>query len=67
VPVIGEGESRLEYLNSCLHLTEIPDRPVQAGDLDLFHRPAQVTIPDKISFNFCPGPVDLEFKASLKK
>lgn len=55
----------LEYLDGCLHLTEIPDRPIQPGDLDLFHSIAQVTIPDSVSFDFGPGPVDLELTADI--
>jgi hypothetical protein len=55
----------LEYLDSCLHLTEIPDRPVQPGDLDLFHSIAQVTIPDTVRFDFSPAPVELELSADL--
>ncbi len=54
----------LEYLNSCLHLTEIPDRPVPPGDLDLFHTIAQVTIPATVSFDFKPG-ADLQLSADL--
>ncbi|MGH8547605.1 MAG: M14 family metallopeptidase [Methylococcales bacterium] len=55
----------LEYLDSCLHLTEIPDRPVQPGDLDLFHSIAQVTIPEPIRFDFGPAAVDLELSADI--
>ncbi len=55
----------LEYLDSCLHLTEIPDRPVQPGGLDLFHSIAQVTIPDEIRFDFCPAAADLELAADI--
>lgn len=55
----------LEYLNSCLHLTEIPDHPVVAGDLDLFHSIAQVTIPDKFSFGFTADQVDLNLSEDI--
>ncbi|MGH8559567.1 MAG: M14 family metallopeptidase [Methylococcales bacterium] len=55
----------LEYLTSCLHLTEIPERPVQPGDLDLFHSIAQVTIPETIHFDFSPLAVDLELSADI--
>jgi succinylglutamate desuccinylase len=55
----------LEYLNSCLHLTEIPDRPVPPSDLDLFHTLAQVTIPATVGFDFKPGADDLQLSADL--
>ena len=55
----------LEYLNSCVHLNEIPDDPLPAGDLDLFHSIAQVTVPERISFDFNPGTVDLELSADI--
>ncbi|MCI0653382.1 MAG: M14 family metallopeptidase [Methylococcaceae bacterium] len=55
----------LEYLTSCLHLTEIPERPVQPGDLDLFHSIAQVTIPETIQFDFSPRPADLELSVDI--
>ncbi|MGH8474414.1 MAG: M14 family metallopeptidase [Methylococcales bacterium] len=55
----------LEYLNSCLHLTEIPKRAVQPADLDLFHCIAQVTIPETVDFDFSPARADLQLAADI--
>lgn len=55
----------LEYLESCLHLTDIPDHPLPMGDLDLFHSIAQITVPDKFSFGFADDQVDLNLSEDI--
>ncbi|MGR9107987.1 MAG: M14 family metallopeptidase [Gammaproteobacteria bacterium] len=55
----------LEYLDSCLHLREIPDHPLQPGDLDLFHSIAQVTIPETIRFAFNTDPADIQLSPDI--
>lgn len=42
----------MEFLDSCLHLTEFPKQPVHPQDIDLFHTVAQVKVADGISFGF---------------
>lgn len=51
-------EHAFEFLDSCLHLTEIPDHSVARHDIDLFHTVAQVKIRDRISFGFQRDNVD---------
>ncbi|NOQ35205.1 MAG: peptidase M14 [Methylococcaceae bacterium] len=41
-----------EYLDSCLHLSELADHPVVPQDLDLFHTVALVKVPADIKFSF---------------
>jgi succinylglutamate desuccinylase len=45
-------EHVLEFMNSCLHLTELPQHRVLAQDIDLFHTVAQVKIQDQVNFSF---------------
>jgi hypothetical protein len=55
----------LEFLDACLHLSEIPDHPVAAHDLDLFHTVAIVRVPRAYSFGFGDNPVDICFISDL--
>ena len=41
-----------EFINACLHLSDLPSHPVAAHDMDLFHTVATVTVPEHISFSF---------------
>lgn len=42
----------LEYLEACMHLSEIPDHPVATRDMDLFHTVANVKVPHEVSISF---------------
>ncbi len=42
-----------DYLDACLHLQELPEHPVAAHDLDLYHTVATVKVPDAVRFCFC--------------
>lgn len=42
----------LDYIDACLHLSEIPSHAVAAHDIDLFHTIATVKIPAPVSFGF---------------
>ena len=42
------------FLDACLHLAEVPDHPVAAHDMDLFHTVAVVRVPDGVPFGFEP-------------
>jgi succinylglutamate desuccinylase len=50
-----------EFLDACLHLSQIPDHPVAAHDVDLFHTVATVRVPRAYSFGFGEQPVDICF------
>ncbi len=41
-----------EFLQACLHLSHLPERPVLAQDIDLFHTVAVVKIPHEVNFGF---------------
>ena len=56
----GEVHAR-EFLEGCLHLSQIPDHPVAAHDVDLFHTVATVRVPSAYSFGFGEQPVDICF------
>ncbi len=45
-------EHAAQFLDACLHLTELPDHPVPAHDIDLFRSVAQVTVREEIPFSF---------------
>ncbi|MGR9116109.1 MAG: M14 family metallopeptidase [Gammaproteobacteria bacterium] len=59
-------EHALEFINSCLHLTELPNHPVRHQDIDLYHTVAQVKIEDSISFSFHRDDADLLLDKDLE-
>lgn len=52
-------EHAMEFLDACLHLTELPTHPVAPGDLDVFHTVGIVKIPDSCLFDVGTGEHDL--------
>ncbi len=60
-----------EFVDTCLHLAEIPKHPVAAHDMALFHTVATVTVPDHISICFNEedtaetNSVDIQFISNL--
>lgn len=60
-------EHAFEYLDSCLHLSQIPDHPVAPQDIDLFHTVSQVCIPDHVSFSFQENTADLMLSNDLER
>ena len=60
-------EHALEFLNSCLRLTELPQHQILAQNIDLFHTVAQVKINDKVSFSFNQVDTDLLLKEDLER
>ena len=56
-----------DYLDACLHLAEIPDHPVPAEDLDLYHTIAVVKIPPDVSYTFGAGDADIQFLEDIDK
>ena len=59
-------EHALEFINSCLHLTELPNHPVRHQDIDLYHTVAQVKIEDSVSFSFQQDNADLLLDKDLE-
>jgi hypothetical protein len=53
-----------DYLNACLHLSEIPSHPVARHDIDLYHTVAIVRVPPEVEFSF-DGPAALQFSRNL--
>ena len=60
-------EHALEFLNSCLRLTELPQHQILAQDIDLFHTVAQVKIDDKVNFSFNQVDTDLLLNEDLER
>jgi succinylglutamate desuccinylase len=54
-------EHASEFLEACLHLSEIPEHPVAAHDVDLFHTVAIVKVPRTYSFSFDDPQADIHF------
>ena len=54
-------EHAVEYLDACLHLSEIPHHPLPANEVDLFHTVAQVRVREGVSFTFTSQPADVRF------
>ncbi len=57
----------VDYLDACLHLSEIPSHRVADHDIDLFHSMAQVRIREGMSFSFHEAPVDIVFDDDLDR
>jgi len=55
-----------EFIDACLHLSEIPTRAVDIHDLDLYHTVAVVKIPEKYSFGFDHKKNDLQFDEKIE-
>ena len=51
----------MEYIEACLHLAGIPDHPVHANDVHVFHTVATVKVPADVDFNFGSGSAALCF------
>lgn len=60
-------EHAFEYLDSCLHLTELPEYSVSKRDIDIYHTVAQVTIADDCNFSFSDEKADLYLNHDLEQ
>lgn len=60
-------EHAFEFLDSCLHLAEIPSHPIAKQDVDIYHTVAQVTIADNATFSFSEATVDLLLNRDLDR
>ena len=54
-----------EYLEACLHLSELPAHPVAAHDLSLYHTVCTVRVPEASSLAFEPAQAALTLDAGL--
>jgi succinylglutamate desuccinylase len=57
----------VEFIDACLHLSHLPDQPVPAHDIDLFHTVAQVKIAPQIDFRFAPNQATLMLSPELER
>ena len=62
---LGVDHAR-EFVDACLHLSELPDHALPPQDIDLFHTVAQVTVPDEVSFGFPPHDAQLLLSPELE-
>lgn len=60
-------EHAFEFIDSCLHLTEIPPHPVAKQDVDIYHTVAQVIIADNTTFSFSDQTADLYLSHDLER
>lgn len=61
-------EHAVELVDACLHQSQIPEHPVAAGDIHLFHTMAIIKVPEDVSFHFNGDPhVDITFDAELDR
>lgn len=56
-----------EYINACLHLSQLPQHPVAEHDIDLFHTVATVKVSPRIDFDFGTGQAQLQFVSDLER
>ncbi len=56
-----------EYLNSCLHLSELPTQAVHPQDIDIYHTVAQVKVNDEVNFSFNNTDSELLFDKELER
>jgi len=54
-----------DYIDACMHLSELPEHPVASHDVDLFHTVATVKVPDAVSFSFEDDAVDLQLVSNI--
>lgn len=58
-------EHASEYLDACLHLSEIPSHAVPSHDIELYHTVAIVRVPEGIQFGFGDAGGSLTFPLQL--
>ena len=60
-------EHAVGYLDACLHLAEIPQHPVSAHDIDLYHTVAVARVPAELGIGFGDRGADIDFLADLDR
>ncbi len=65
-PGVAQGvEHALDFIDTCLHLEAISDKPLSRSSIDLFHTVAQVRVRNGASFCFTDREADLLFRSDL--
>ncbi len=60
-------ERAVDYLDACLRLTAVPDHPVAAHDIELFHSAAIVKVPADVSLGFGTADADIRLVDGLDR
>lgn len=55
----------MEFIETCLHLSHLPEHPVSPHDIDLFHTVATVSVPEHLSIGFGKIKTNLRFIEDL--
>jgi len=58
-------EHARDFIDACLHMSELPQQPVPSHDVDLFHTVAIVKEPETLSFGFADTDVDLRLLSDI--
>ncbi|MFC1776021.1 M14 family metallopeptidase [Pseudomonadota bacterium] len=53
------------FLETCMHLSDIPTTPLDADDVHLFHMVATVCVHDDVLFGFGHVPTEIAFRENL--
>jgi len=62
----SEGVTRAaEFIDACLHMSELPTRPLRAGEIHLFRTVAALHVPPAGSMSFDGGAADFVFVPDL--
>lgn len=56
-----------EFIDSCLHLSELPKHRLPSQDIDLFHTVAQVKVDERIRFSFTDANAELLLNHNLER
>jgi succinylglutamate desuccinylase len=59
------AEHAFEYLDACLHLSDILNHPMDAHAIDLYHTVAQVTVREDCAFGFREEALDLRLNEDI--
>ncbi len=58
-------EHAFDFLDTVLHLDDIPDTPLPAHEIDIFHTVARVTVPEDATIGFGDDAADIVFSRDL--
>ena len=59
-------EHSMEFVEACLHLSQLPEKQVAPHDIDLYHTVAIVKVPHETSFSFSEQMADLRFPEDIE-
>jgi len=63
----GSDTHAAEFIEAALHLSEFPQHPVAAHDIDLYHTIATVKIPEGVGFSFDGSAADVMFEPDVDR